>query len=281
MFGSNGKLPAVGLLVFACAAAIAYAALVVWSPMPLPSKAPRRMTSSEVKRTAVIVTVIVLVALLLLASLPTTSGRSGSGGLVSLFTLALIIALGTAGLAAERTLPEDLFPEVRRREFRRLFYVIAAALFLTVLTQLWGSVWSGFARQMGSALGETPPPDRNMISQFAAYNPLQLLLYFLIGAGLFEEFLFRLGIMTLVWALTRRWEWGLLASALLFGLYHISPINGLSQYNLQAPVITVVKSFGMGLANGLIYRYRGFTAAVLVHTLGNWLLVMILSATGT
>jgi len=29
------------------------------------------------------------------------------------------------------------------------------------------------------------------------------------------------------------------------------------------------------------YRYRGFTAAVLVHTLGNWLLVMILSATGT
>jgi len=60
-----------------------------------------------------------------------------------------------------------------------------------------------------------------------------------------------------------------------------SVINGLSQYNLQAPVIAVVKSFGMGLANGLIYRYRGFTAAVLVHTLGNWLLVMILSATGT
>lgn len=140
MFNSNGKLPAASLLVFACAAAVAYLALVVWSPMTLPPKAPRRMTSSEVKRTAVIVTVIVVVALLLLASLPTTSGRSGSGGLGSLFTLGLIIALGTAGLAAERTLPEDLFPEVRRREFRRLFYVIAATLFLTVLTQLWGSV---------------------------------------------------------------------------------------------------------------------------------------------
>jgi len=66
-----------------------------------------------------------------------------------------------------------------------------------------------------------------------------------------------------------RWQWGLLASALLFGLYPISPINTMSRYNFQPPATAVVKSFGMGLANGLICRYRVFTAAILVHTLGN------------
>ena len=71
------------------------------------------------------------------------------------------------------------------------------------------------------------------------------------------------------------WRRGLLASSVCFGLYHIS-LSGMSDYFLQAPVIAVVESFGAGLANGVIYRYRGFTTAVLVHALGNWLLLTLL-----
>lgn len=66
-------------------------------------------------------------------------------------------------------------------------------------------------------------------------------------------------------------------SALAFGLYHLSPINGLSAYNWAAPVTAVLTSFGMGLATGLIYRYCGFTLAVLTHAVGDWLMVLLLA----
>jgi membrane protease YdiL (CAAX protease family) len=84
------------------------------------------------------------------------------------------------------------------------------------------------------------------------------------------------GIMTPVWALTGRWGWGWLASSLAFGLYHISPLSGMAATNLQAPVTAVLESFGTGLAIGLIYRYRGFTTAVMTHALGDWVVVMVL-----
>jgi membrane protease YdiL (CAAX protease family) len=68
----------------------------------------------------------------------------------------------------------------------------------------------------------------------------------------------------------------LLLSALAFGLYHISPLSGMAAQNLQTPVTAILESFGVGLAMGLIYRYRGFTTAVMTHALGNWLVVMLL-----
>jgi membrane protease YdiL (CAAX protease family) len=108
-------------------------------------------------------------------------------------------------------------------------------------------------------------------------SPLVLLLNLLIGAGLYEVLLFRLGIMTLVWRLTRGWGWGLLGSALLFGLYHITPLSGISTFYTASPVSTVLTSFSMGLIMGIIYRYRGFSSAVLVHGLGDWVVIMLLA----
>jgi membrane protease YdiL (CAAX protease family) len=259
--------------------AIAYAVLVLWSPMALPAKDPRPLTWAGLRRAAAIVVPVVLVAVLLQMALSSSSDRSGKSGLS---VLLLMTALGIAGVAAERTLPVDLFPVLRRREIRRILYVIVAALFLAIVKQMWGGFFGDLAEGIGSALGETPPDMRETASLFDVGGPLRLFLYFLIGAGIFEELLFRVGIMTPVWALTRRWWLGLLVSALLFGLYHISPLSGIGAYNLRtAPMIAVVTSFGMGLANGFIYRYRGFTTAVMAHALGDWLVVMILIGMGT
>jgi membrane protease YdiL (CAAX protease family) len=108
--------------------------------------------------------------------------------------------------------------------------------------------------------------------------PLVRLVQLLIGAGLIEELLFRVGIMTLVWGWTRRWGWGLVVSALAFGLYHISPLSGISALNLERPIATVLSSFNMGLVTGVVYRYRGFETAVLVHGLGDWVIVMLLAS---
>lgn len=282
MTGSGGghRTPGVTTLIWGLAAA--YVALVVWSPMALPAKDSQPITWAGIKRAATIVVPVMLAATLILVGLYLLKGpSSSSSGFVSALLLATL--LGTLGLAAEGSLPVDLFPEFRRRELRRVLYAIVAALFLTLLSFLWEELFSSFvAHPVGAALGEVEPALQETASNFDAGNPLILLVNLLIGAGLFEEMLFRLGIMTLVWALTRRWGWGLLASALCFGLYHISPLSGLGAYNLQtAPVIAVLSSFGMGLATGVIYRYRGFTTAVLAHGLGDWLVVLIMAGTGT
>jgi membrane protease YdiL (CAAX protease family) len=217
----------------------------------------------------------------LLAAMSLLSGQTGEDNLTAgwaLLDFLLIAALGTVGVAAEKALPVDLFPEFRRREVRRIVYVVVAALFVDMLARFWGFLFGGFAQGIGRALGEAVPDTQGAASSLYMANPLVLFLNLLIGAGLFEELLFRVGIMTLVWALTRRWWIGLLISALFFGLYHISPLSGISAANLAAPITVVLTSFGMGLATGVIYRYRGFAMAVLTHTLGDWLLVLLLAS---
>lgn len=263
--------------------ALLYAALVLWAPMRLPGKEPQPISRRALRETALKVALLVVVAFGLLTLLSYSSSDAADdaalGPVGALVAMLLLIGLGTTGLAAERRLPIDLFPLLRRRQARRILYVLASAFFLALVVQMWGGIWGELAAGLGRMAGETPPAQTEAAAQFDASHPLILLLNFLIGAGLFEELLFRVGIMTPIWAWTGRWGWGLLVSALAFGLYHISPLSGMAAHNLQAPVTAVAQSFGAGLAMGLIYRYRGFTTAVMVHALGNWLVVMILLGT--
>lgn len=278
MLRSNREQPDQALVLLGWGLAIGYAGLVIWSPMALPAKEPRPASRTDVRRTAVMVVLIVVGAVVAQTGLRAAFGASSpnrNSPAVSLITFALIIGLGTAGIVAERGLPIDLFPVIRRRQARRIAYVIVAALFLTLLEQIWSHIFGGVATSIGATLGETVPSDR-LPSQIDASQPVYLLFYFLIGAGIFEELWFRVGIMTPVWRLTGNWLWGLLISALLFGVYHVT-LSGFSDYFMQAPVTAVLNSFGAGLATGIIYRYRGFTTAVIAHTLGNWLLVMLVT----
>jgi len=274
-------------------AALVYAGLVLWSPMAAPAKEVRPITRAWGLRAALLVAGGVVGATLLqaavyeppaLAAQAQASGQSGSGG--SLLKLLLVITLGTAGVLAEGTLPVDLFPVLRRREVRRVAYIVVAAVFLTVVTQLWTELFGGLAQAIGGALGETPAESGDVAAYFDEYTPLALFLTHLVSAGL-EELLFRVGILTGVWALARRMGlggraavWlGLLISAVCFGLYHVT-LSSLRVYFVQAPVTSVLQSFGAGLADGVIYRYRGYTTAVLVHALGNWMFLMLFMGAG-
>lgn len=254
-------------------AAIAYVALVLWAPMTLPAKVPQPLTWTRVRQAAVIVVVVVASGLLLQMAIYRPSSQSSSGG--GMYAMLLSVPLGIAGVVAEGLLPVDLFPIFRRREMRRVVYALMAALFLMTLFQFWSGLFDNLAEGIGGMLGETPPGAQEAISHFDEYRPLGLLMGQLFSAGI-EELFFRVGIMTLVWVLTGRWGGGLLISALCFAVYHIT-LSGMSDYFVQAPVIALVSHFGAGLANGVIYRYRGFTTVVLVHALGNWLVLMLLA----
>lgn len=286
MLGSGGKTLPTSVVELVGGAALLYAGLVIWSPMALPLKELRAMSWKRVGWAARIVVPSVLIAALITIGLSVLRGLSGSTGSGSLvwFSLYLLLAafLGSVGLAAEGSLPVDLFPEFRQRKLRRIVYAVVAAFFLVLLSFLWEELFSSLiADPIGLALGETQATAQETASGFEGRGPLDLLVNMLVGAGFFEELLFRVGIMTTVWWATRRWGWGLLVSALLFGLYHISPFSGQSAINLQtAPVIAVLSSFGMGLANGFIYRHRGFLAAVLAHGMGNWLVLITMSGAG-
>lgn len=204
---NNGPVDALQqALVYGLAAA--YAALVLWSPMTLPAKAPQPVTRAGLKQAALIVAPAVTVGLLILVVMSLLSGGTGAGKSSAGWTLLaflLAAALGAVGVAAEKALPVDLFPEFRRREARRLAYVIVAALFVDLLARFWGNLFGGVAEAIGRGLGEARPDMQSAASTFDVSNPLLLFLNLLIGAGLFEELLFRVGIMTPLWALTRRW----------------------------------------------------------------------------
>jgi len=265
-------------------AALLYAGLVLWSPMALPAKDAGPITRVRVLRAVVLVTAAAVGAMLLQAVVYQPPPQSGSSG--SLLKLLLVITVGVAGVVAEGTLPVDLFPVLRRRTVRRIAYVAVAAFFLMVVTQLWNELFGGLAHALGGALGETSPESGDVAEYFQEYTPAGLFLTHLVSAGL-EELLFRVGILTGVWALARRvgiggraaaWP-GLLISAVCFGLYHVT-LSSLRDYFVVAPVTSILSSFGAGLADGVIYRYRGYVAAVLVHALGNWLFLILFVEAG-
>ncbi|MGW8249743.1 MAG: CPBP family intramembrane glutamic endopeptidase [Anaerolineales bacterium] len=264
-------------LVYGLAAV--YAGLVIWSPMSLPEKSRLPVDRAVMRRTLTVVATLVLVGALLLVVFSQINDEGGEGKTrLPYFVLALVlvIAVGSAGALAERGLTVDLLPVIRRREPKRVVYVLVSAFFLAMLTFFWSNLFSGVIESIGQAAGESAADAQAAASGFDTGSPIALLLNLLVGAGLYEELLFRLGIMTLVWRLTRGWGWGLLVSAVFFGLYHISPLSGMSTFNAANPVSSVLTSFTMGIIMGMIYRYRGFTSAVLVHGLGDWVVILLL-----
>ncbi len=257
--------------------AIIYAAIILWKPMSLPTKKPQPLAWKAFGQAVKIVAAVVLISTLVMIFISSPDDEGGSTLGPFLIYVVLMIILGSAGLAAERSLSLDLFPIFRRHEFSRIIYVLAAAFFLAMLAMFWGNLINEPLTRLGQFFGDIPTNPAEAAESFNFDNPFSLLINLLIGAGIFEELLFRVGILTLVWALTRRFGIGLLVSSLLFGLYHISPLIGISMYNLPAPVSEVLISGLMGAFTGLVYRYRGFSAAVLMHSLGDWISILLLA----
>lgn len=94
------------------------------------------------------------------------------------------------------------------------------------------------------------------------------------GAGIFEEGMFRLFLLTFFWKITKKPWLSLILSSLCFGLYHLTPLNQLYQVYWQFPVAQVVSVFFSGLIFGFFYIKRGFETSVLGHTLYDWIAVM-------
>ncbi len=120
------------------------------------------------------------------------------------------------------------------------------------------------------ALGITGPPEvASGLEFFQGLLTFQVFFMLLTGAGIAEEVFYRLLVMSGLWWLLKRPSLAILISAILFGLYHLSPLNNLYLSFWDYPVYQFITTFLFGLAAAWVYQRWGLEAAILGHTLGN------------
>lgn len=95
------------------------------------------------------------------------------------------------------------------------------------------------------------------------------------GAGIAEETIYRLVILSLLWKCTGRKRLAIVLSALIFGAYHLTPLSGMYRVFWQFPISQFLASSLIGILWGYLLTKRGYETAVLGHTLSDWLPLMI------
>ncbi len=155
---------------------------------------------------------------------------------------------------------------------RNVSLMIGIALLAVAAGLLAGGLGSGIAR----ALGEGQPSNQGLGTAMPA--AWQLFFYFLSGAGIAEETVYRLVVLSLIWRLTRRPWVAVVLSGLLFGAYHLTPLDGMYLNFWQYPLTQFFGSALIGMVWGVVYLKRGYETAVLAHTLSDWLPVVAFMA---
>jgi membrane protease YdiL (CAAX protease family) len=137
--------------------------------------------------------------------------------------------------------------------------VVLAALFVNGF--LSSPLMRFFGERMSNSAG---------VSSFFPENLWQSFLLLLAGAGIAEETTYRLLFLSLFWRLTRRPWVAIVLSALLFGAYHLSPLDAVYHQLWERPLTIFTMSAVMGMVMGYVYVKHGYETAVLGHTLGDW-----------
>ena len=210
-------------------------------------------------REALLITIIYFISVFL-------SGRGFNIYAVAIFCQALI------GLAMARRIsdfePTPVLQSILRRDrvVNALFLWILLGATTGVLGVLFGSVAMHVAQDV---FHEAPFTDELMrgfsVKKFEAF------FLFFAGAGIAEETTYRLLLLSLVWALTKRPWLAILVSAVFHSAYHLTPLNSLYLSFLQFPMSQLISGIVMGILWGYVFVKRGFETAVLGHTLSDWL----------
>ncbi len=175
------------------------------------------------------------------------------------------------GLALARSLlnyePLPVVGAITKRErvLRSLFLLVGFALLAVVTEIVAGMIGTGVARLLGEV------QQAGSGSQSAMPPLWQLFFHYLAGAGIAEETVYRLVVVSLVWKLTSRPWIGMVISGLLFGAYHLTPLSGMYLTFWQYPLTQFISSAFIGVVWAYVYIKRGYETAVLAHTLSDWL----------
>ena len=156
---------------------------------------------------------------------------------------------------------------------RQTVLMLVISILAVVPALLIGTIDLDIGRQIFGEANYT----QQAASTITNLAPNKWMVFFLLlaGAGIAEEMTYRLVCLSIIWKLTRRKWLAILISAVLFGVYHLTPLSGMYRTNWQFPISQFIASTLIGLVWGYLFIKRGFETAVLGHTLSDWLPMML------
>lgn len=185
---------------------------------------------------------------------------------IGYFCQALIGLALAAGIKGFEPLPASRAMVQKENRTKRLCLMLVVSLGVVVAALFVNGILAGLLPQL---FGETINSSAGFGSFFPE-NAWQSFLLLLAGAGISEETTYRLLFLSLFWRLTRRPWVAVILSSVLFGAYHLSPLDALYRQLWERPLTVFTMSAVMGIIMGYVYIKHGYETAVLGHTLGDW-----------
>jgi membrane protease YdiL (CAAX protease family) len=192
---------------------------------------------------------------------------------VAIFCQVMLGMTITAGIEGFEPLPVINALKNRHDITGQVLLMLVISLVMAVLALSVGSIGLDFIRRV---FGETnyTMTAANTLSSMTPNKGLVFFL-FLSGAGIGEETPFRLVFLSFIWKVTGRKWLAILLSALVFGAYHLTPLNQMYLIFWQFPISQFVAGTLIGLVWGFLFTRRGYETVVLGHTLSDWIPVML------
>lgn len=215
-------------------------------------------------KTATLVTIVSYLCFLI--------GRLEPFGLSDIYFISRIFIFSVIGFAIIKSI-NDFYPFnlsydiFIHKRWKKIISLITYSLLIAVIVFVFSVVRSIFIPINNSD---------SIIEVLSQKNKFELYFTFLAGAGISEEIIFRVVLLSLIYKITNKKWFSILVSSLIFGIYHLTPFNSLYLIHLEAPLETFIYTSLAGIIYGYFYMKKGCETAVLGHTLANWLPVLIL-----
>ncbi|MBU7010111.1 MAG: CPBP family intramembrane metalloprotease [Theionarchaea archaeon] len=118
-------------------------------------------------------------------------------------------------------------------------------------------------------LHETFPSESFFETHFEGPPFFAVFLLLFAGAGIAEEVLFRLFAVNVIWYYTKNAKIAIVVSSIIFGLYHLTPLNSLHEIFWEYPFFQVTTCTIAGILLAYTYKKLGFESVVIIHTFLN------------
>lgn len=217
-------------------------------------------------KAALTIAVIYLVAFLLGTGVNPGMFLTEGIGMIGIFCMSLLGTTMARSIGSFEPFPVMQSFIQRKRTWTCIAWSVGVALLAVPVALVLGII--------GTAIGSSIFHEAIHANDGSSLFPMSKWMVFfqlLAGAGIFEETLFRLLILTFVWWVTgRRWL-AILLSAVAFGAYHLSPLDSFYLTYWQHPMTEFLSKAFVGILWGFIYIWRGYETVTLSHTLSDWL----------
>lgn len=207
----------------------------------------------------------------MLAYISAIIGSSSLSSLKNIWTPIVLFCQCLIGFTIAKSINEyEPLPVTRaiiehKKPWRKLASMLMFALLMTIVIVVIDQFLPTFGETKNSSQAIKMLPKNKWLLFFT-------LLY---GAGIAEETVYRLIFLSLFWKLTNKKWLSVVLSALLFGAYHLTPINSMYKVYWQFPITQFVSASVGGIIFGYFYVKRGYETAVIGHTFTDWLPILI------